>query len=260
MSGDVHRGWTRLLDTVASLRAEDGCPWDREQTLRSMRPYLLEEAHEVLETLDDGDPAALQEELGDLLFNVVMIARIAEEAGLFSIDQVANDIAEKMIVRHPHVFAPGDHGVDAGTVAAWEARKAARAAAGRSRLDGLPPTLPALLHAFRAGEKAAQVGLDWESFGGAREQLDEELEELNQALEDADERAVAHEYGDVLLSAAQLGRFLGVPPEEALREANARFGRRFRHVERGAREAGVRLFELSASDLDDLWSRAKREE
>jgi MazG family protein len=260
MPGDPHPGWQHLLETVAALRAEDGCPWDRAQTLQSMRPYLLEEAHEVLETLDQGDPVALREELGDLLFNVVMLARIAEEAGLFTMDQVAGDIAQKMVVRHPHVFEPGEHGVEAGSVAAWEAAKAAKAAAGRSRLDGLPPTLPSLLHAFRAGEKAAQVGFDWADYDGARAVLDEELGELAEARVAQDPTAIAHEYGDVLLSAAQLGRFLGVSPEDALRMANGRFSRRFRHAEAGARDTGQVLADLSSSDLDALWRRAKEDE
>ena len=259
MPGDLDAGWRRLLEIVASLRAEGGCPWDRQQTLQTMRPYLLEETHEVLETLDADDPVALREELGDLLFNVVMVARIAEEAGLFSIDDVARDISDKMIVRHPHVFDPEAHGIEASTVAAWEARKSARAEPGRSRLDGLPPSLPALLHASRAGEKAAQIGLDWPDYAGVRGKLREELGELDAALRDGDEEAVEREYGDVLLTAAHLGRFLGAPPEDALRGANARFGARFRGVEQRAREAGLDLGALSAAELDALWSRVKRE-
>jgi len=225
-----------------------------------MRPYLLEECHEVLETLDRGDPVALREELGDLLFNVVMLAQMASEAGLFSIDDVAGDIAEKMIVRHPHVFEPGDHGLDVGTVAAWEARKAAKAGRRRSKLDGLPDGLPALLHAWRAGEKAAEVGFDWADHDGARSKVDEELAELAEARAAGDPEAVAREYGDVLFTLAQLGRFLGASPEDSLRMANQRFGARFRKVEAAARADGRILADLDGQALDVLWRRAKKEE
>ncbi len=260
MPGPSQTGWIHLLEIVALLRSEDGCPWDRAQTLKTMGPHLLEETHEVLETLSQDQPAALREELGDVLFNVVMMGRIAEEAGHFTIDEVAEDIAQKMIVRHPHVFEPGEHELSEGTVAAWEARKAEKADPERSRLDGLPSTLPALLHAYRAGEKASHVGLDWPDLAGARAKLDEELQELDSALhEDSPERS-AQEYGDVLLAAAQVGRHLGICPEEALRVANSRFGARFRAVEQGARKKGVLLQQLDPEALDALWRRAKEEE
>lgn len=259
MSSTPESGWAALVAVAATLRSEGGCPWDRAQTPASMRPYLLEETHEVLETLDRDEPVALREELGDLLFNVVLIARMAEERGWFTVDQVAGDIAQKMIVRHPHVFEPGEHDVDAGTLAAWEARKAARAAPGRSRLDGLPPGLPALLHAHRAGEKAAQVGLDWPDAAGARAKLDEELAELDAARAGGDDTQVVHELGDVLMTLAQLARHLGVGGEDALRMANQRFGQRFRHVERAAAVAGRELAALDTEALDALWTRAKSE-
>ncbi len=259
MAQAPHTGWEKLLEIVVALRGPGGCPWDRSQDLRTLRPYLLEECHEVLETLDADDPVGLREELGDLLFNVVMLAQMATEAGHFTIDEVAADIAEKMIVRHPHVFEPGDHGLDAGTVAAWEARKAAKAGRRRSKLDGLPRGLPALLHAHRAGEKAAEVGFDWADADGARAKVDEELAELDDARADGDGAAATRELGDVLFTLAQLGRHLGASPEEALREANGRFGRRFRHAESAARGDGHLLADLDPGQLDALWRRAKEE-
>ena len=155
-----------LIRVVARLRAPDGCPWDRAQTPGSMRPYLVEETYEVVDAIERGSPDDLREELGDLLFQVVLLAQMAREAGHFDIEGVAAGIAQKMVERHPHVFEPDHVEEDAGTVAAWEARKARARPAGRSMLDGLPPQLPALVTAYRVGEKVARVGFDWPDLGG----------------------------------------------------------------------------------------------
>lgn len=247
-----------LVAVVARLRAPDGCPWDRAQDPSSMRPYLVEEAYEVVEAIERDDPRELREELGDLLFQVVLLAQMASESGWFDMADVAGDIRDKMVRRHPHVFDPEHDEEDAGTVAAWEARKAReRRATGRSMLDGLPSALPALIRAHRIGEKVAKVGFDWPDQQSVRAKVDEELGELDEALEAGDHDAVAAEYGDVLLAAANLGRFLGLGPEEALRESSARFERRFRHVERLADERDVLLHELDAEALDGLGRLAK---
>lgn len=266
-----------LRRLIARLRRD--CAWDRAQTLRSMRPYLLEEAYEVLDALDADDPAALNEELGDLLFQVEFLAQLlSEEHPGLSIDSVARGVAQKMIERHPHVFAAGtqpDHvlaavapvgelpqpEVDAARgasdLAAWEARKAASRPAGRSRVDGVPAALPSLLRAHRVGEKLAHVGFDWTDVHGVLAKLDEERAELAEAIASGNAAAIVHEYGDVLLAAASLGRFLGVPGEDALRQANERFEGRFRVVERLAAEQGVRLEDAGAERLDALWRAAK---
>lgn len=266
-----------LRRLIAQLRRD--CPWDRAQTLRSMRPYLMEEAYEALDALDGGDAASLNEELGDLLFQIYFLAQLASEAheGV-SIDSVTRGVVQKMIDRHPHVFAPDtqpeavlnavaptgalpplavEPEAGASGLAAWEARKAANRPAGRSRVDGVPAALPSLLRAHRVGEKLAHVGFDWPDVQGVLAKLDEERAELAEAIASGDPDAIVHEYGDVLLACASLGRFLGVPGEDALRIANQRFEGRFRVVERLAAERGVVLDDAGPERLDALWREAK---
>jgi ATP diphosphatase len=254
---------SRLRVLVDRLRAE--CPWDRAQTFATMRPYLLEECHEVLAVLDEQGAdasrgARLREELGDLLFQVYFLARLAEETGYTDIDGVTEAVIDKMVERHPHVFGPaaGTVGAAESGLAAWEARKAARRAAGSSRVDGVPHALPALLRAHRVGEKVAHVGFDWPDVRGVFDKIDEERAELEHALAAADPDAIRHEYGDLLLACASLGRFLGVSAEDALREANTRFERRFRHVEAQAAAAGVALEEAGLARLEAWWQHAKQ--
>jgi MazG family protein len=215
-----------------------------------MRPYLLEEAHEVLAAVDAGDRVALAEELGDLLFQVVFLARLAEEEGAFDLDAVVAGIERKMVERHPHVFGAGGD----GTLAGWETRKARHKA---SRVDGVPPALPALLRAHRVGEKVAAVGFDWPDVVGVLAKVDEERTELAEALASGDAARIEHEYGDLLLACASLGRFIGVAGEDALRVANRRFEGRFRAVEAKAREAGVPLQEAGLERLERWWQEVK---
>lgn len=249
-----------LRAVVTRLRAE--CPWDRAQDLRTMRPYLLEECHEVLDALDhfEEDPSKLQEELGDLLFQIYFLARLAEEQGAFDLEAAAEAIVAKMIERHPHVYGGADAGAGlgggAGAVGAWEARKAARRTG--SRVDGVPASLPALLRAHRVGEKVAHVGFDWPDIRGVFAKVDEERRELDEAIASGDAAAIRHEYGDLLLATASLGRFLGISGEDALREANTRFEGRFRSVEASAAAAGVRLEDAGVARLEGWWQEAKR--
>lgn len=250
-----------LRSVVAKLRAE--CPWDRAQDLLSMRPYLLEETHEVLDALGAfaSEPDKLEEELGDLLFQVFFLARLAEEQGAFDIEAVAEGIVEKMVERHPHVYggagSTSEEPTAAGTVGAWEARKALRRTTG-SRVDGVPASLPALLRAHRVGEKVAHVGFDWPDLAGVLAKIDEERAELEEAIASGDAAAIRHEYGDVLLATASLGRFLGIAGEDALREANARFEGRFRKVEASAAAAGVAMEQAGLDRLEAWWQEAKR--
>lgn len=244
----------QLRALVVRLRAD--CPWDRAQTAQSMRPYLLEEAYEVLSALDSGDDQHLREELGDLLFQVYFHARLAEERGAFDIAGVADAVVAKMVDRHPHVYGDADPTAE-GTIGAWEARKARR---GGSRVDGVPADLPALLRAHRVGEKLAHVGFDWPDLAGVLAKVDEERAELAEALTQGDAAAIRHEYGDLLLATANLGRFLGVAAEDALREANSRFERRFRGVEAKAAAAGVRLEEAGLERLERWWQAVKRDQ
>lgn len=253
------QGIDELHAVVKRLRVE--CPWDAAQTPQSMRPYVLEEAHEVLEAIASGDPDAIQEELGDLLFQIVLISAMFEASGEFDLDRVAAGIAAKMVRRHPHVFAQDAQGrppADAKeTIAQWEADKQRRRGPQGSILDGVPKTLPALLRAHRVGEKVAHVGFDWPDLSGVRAKIDEELAELDEALEQQDPAAIRHELGDVLLSTANLARFLELGPEDLLQDANRRFEGRFRTLEELARQGGLVLHEQSPQTLERLWEQAK---
>lgn len=243
-----------LVALVARLRAE--CPWDRAQTAASMRVYLLEESAELLDALDADDAARVKEELGDVLFQLVFLARLYEESGDFDLDAATRAITAKMVERHPHVFGAGE-AADPGSNAAWERRKARR---GRSRIDGVPLTLPALVRAHRVAEKASGVGFDWPDLAGVLAKVDEERAELGEALASGDPARVAHEYGDLLLALANLGRFVGVAGEDALRVANQRFERRFRGVEARAAAAGVEPADAGLAQLEAWWQDVKREE
>ena len=248
-----------LTEIVARLRGPDGCPWDKDQTLTSMRPYLLEEVYELLEAMEhDAGEDGLEGELGDTLFVLLLIAQIGADAGRLTLDSVAQRIIRKMVVRHPHVFGDTKDEENPGGIAAWEARKQTE---GRSRLAGVPRSLPALLRAHRQGEKAAAVGFDWTEVGAVLDKVSEEMAELKAAIASKDSHAIEHELGDVLMSLASLGRHLNTPPEAALRRANDRFADRFATLERLAQEEGVVLSGSSDADiLDELWERAKQAE
>jgi MazG family protein len=249
-----------LLAIMERLRGPDGCPWDREQTLRSLRPYLLEEAHEVLEAMDGGDPREHCEELGDLLLQIVFQALLTREAGQFEFADVAEAISRKLVRRHPHVF--GDAKVrDADAVMKqWVALKReekAERGGGKSVLEGVPRELPQLARAERLTEKASRVGFDWPDAAGARAKIDEELGELDEALRAGDAVRAEEELGDVLFSVANLARKLSLPPEEALRGAVGRFITRFQQVEEELERRGVPPGEASLEEMDALWESAK---
>jgi tetrapyrrole methylase family protein/MazG family protein/ATP diphosphatase len=248
----------RLVQIMQRLLAPDGCPWDREQTLQSLRNYVIEEAHEVVDAIDRGDPAELREELGDLLLQIVFQSELARAQGWFGPDDVVAAICEKLIRRHPHVF--GDTKVS-GTdevLVNWEKIKASEKR-GRGALDGVPVALPSLLRALRMGEKAARVGFDWPNGQGARDKVSEELGELDQALASGDKAQAERELGDLLFALVSYARKLELDPEAALRGTLARFAERVRHVERAALAGGRPAEELSPAELDALWVAAKRD-
>ena len=253
----------RLLAVMARLRdPERGCPWDREQTWASIAPHTIEEAYEVADAVERGDPDSVRDELGDLLFQVVFQARIAEEQGLFDFDDVADSISEKLERRHPHVF--GDETVtDAEAQArAWERHKSAeREAKGGQAgvLDGVTLGLPALTRAAKLGRRAAGAGFDWQTPRGVLDKVREEVGELEEAVAAGSASQMREELGDLLFSVAQLARHLGVDPEGALREAGGKFEQRFRTMEARATAEGRILAGLSAAELEDLWLEAKRQ-
>ncbi|HWB81226.1 MAG TPA: nucleoside triphosphate pyrophosphohydrolase [Nannocystaceae bacterium] len=248
-----------LRDLMDRLLGEGGCPWDREQTLESLRPYLLEEAHEVLEAM--GDPQRHRKELGDLLFQIVFHAALREREGAFDLEDVIAAIRDKMIERHPHVFGPEPESLSSDEVARrWEARKRAKASEHDLGSLGVPAALPSLLRAFRLQDKAAALGFDWPDVGGALAKLEEELEELAQARSRADPAAMHDELGDVLFVLVRLATKLGLDADAALAHANAKFERRFGHVLRVLAERGEDPQAVGLAGLDALWDDAKRAE
>ncbi|MDD5705776.1 MAG: nucleoside triphosphate pyrophosphohydrolase [Kiritimatiellae bacterium] len=255
-------GIERLCSILARLRGPDGCPWDREQTLESLKTCLLEETYELLDVMSGADRDAHAEELGDVLLQVALQARLREEAGDFNLDDVARRLSDKLIRRHPHVF--GEAAV-AGTdevLRNWERIKrdeCGRRAAPRSALEGVPAALPALLRAQRVQAKAARVGFDWPDRDGPERKLAEELDELRVAVAAGERAAMAHEMGDVLFSLVNLCRFLEIDAEEALRGSVLRFSSRFRAVEQHVHASGREMRDHSLAELDAIWERVKRE-
>jgi MazG family protein len=252
----------RLLAIMARLRdPERGCPWDREQNFATIAPYTIEEACEVADAIERGDMTALKDELGDLLFQVVFHARMAEEDGLFAFDDVAEAIGDKMERRHPHVFGDAEIASIAAQNEAWEAHKAAeREAKGEaaSVVDGVAIALPALLRAAKISRRAARIGFDWPDAASVIDKIEEELDEIEDALDDhAPPAALEEEIGDLLFAAANLARKLDIEPETALRRATAKFERRFRRVETLAKARGV---ERDLDALEALWQEVKAQE
>jgi MazG family protein len=259
--------FTELVDVVRRLRGPDGCPWDREQTPQSLRGCLLEESYEVLDALDRDDPDDLRDELGDRLLQVVCQAEMAAQAARFTIEDVIAGVADKMIRRHPHVFGDTVASDSAEVVRNWSRIKAEeRAAKGKSKdvdqsiLSGLPTELPALHAAHRIGEKAARVGFDWPSATAAMSKVHEEIRELEEALASGDPARIAHELGDALLALSSVGRLADQNAEVCLREALARFTRRFRGIERAVAAAGRDIHSVPQAELESLWDAEKAAE
>jgi tetrapyrrole methylase family protein/MazG family protein len=254
-----------LVSIMDRLRGPGGCPWDREQTVQTVASYLIEEAYEVVDAVRSGEHDKLGEELGDLLLQVVFMARIAAENGWFDMDAVCEGISEKMIRRHPHVFADRQVADSAEVLRNWEdIKKEERGSEPeRSALDGIPGALPALLKAYRMTQKAAALGFDWQRPADVVAKLREEVEELDAELGSEEGEAterVRRELGDVLFAFANLARHLEVEPEAALQDANGKFMRRFQAIERRLRERGQSMRQLTIEELDRLWDAVKAEE
>lgn len=257
-----------LVKIMDRLREPDGCPWDREQDYETLRSYLIEECYEVADALDRGDRGDLREELGDLLFQIVFLSRLAKEEGNFTAADVVRGIAEKMIRRHPHVFGDATAETPEAVLRNWEEIKrqekgldkagAPPGEASHSVLDGVPVALPALLKAQRLGTKAARVGFDWDRPSEVLEKIEEELGELRQAVGQQDRAAVREELGDVLFSLVMLARKLDVDPEGALERTNLKFVRRFNWIERELGKESKRVDEERVERLEQLWDAAKR--
>lgn len=255
------RDFADLVALMHRLRAPAGCPWDAEQTHRSLRPYLLEEAYEVLDAIDDGSDSALCDELGDLLLQVVFHAELAAERGAFTIGDVIEGLSAKLVRRHPHVFAETQVSSSAEVERNWSAiKRVEREKAGLaapSAIDGLPRALPALARAHRMGEKAANVGFDWNCAAAVRDKIDEELAEVDLALAATDPAALEEEIGDLLFAVASFARLSGIQAESALSAALVKFDARFRRLEQHLAHSGQAIHDLESADLEALWQRLK---
>ncbi len=246
---------SRLLAIMERLRGEDGCPWDRQQTPESLRPYVIEEAHELVEAITSGTPEEVREELGDVLLQVVFHSQIARERGLFDFAAVAGGIGDKLLRRHPHVFG-GEKAADAEeALRSWERIKAEKEGKTSRKRER---HLPALHRAMRVQEKAAGLGFDWEEPGQLLDKLAEEVAETREAVARGDRAQVRDEVGDLLFMAVNIARFLEIHPDDALEGALEKFDRRWGHMERRAAETGRELAALTLAEMEELWQEAKR--
>jgi MazG family protein len=259
--------FTRLVDIMATLRGPGGCPWDREQTIDTLKPFVLEETYEVLEAIDRHDHRALCEEVGDFVFEAVFVAQLEAEAGHFTIADSLQSVADKLVRRHPHVFgrADGEAALDsAGQVRTrWEEIKAQERSTGpkdKTLLSGIAPALPALLRAFHIGTRAASVGFDWHGAGDIVDKIQEEVDELREVVDapgPIDQARAEEEMGDLLFTIANLSRKLGIEPETALRKANDKFTKRFGTLEKAVADSGRVMKGMTLDELENEWRLAK---
>ena len=260
MAEDLGNLFDKLVNIMRRLRAPDGCPWDREQTRDSLKPFLIEETYEVLEAMESEDLQKFQEELGDLLFQIIFHAQIAEENREFSIEDVLRQASEKMTRRHPHVFSNAQVANAQEVLFNWEEIKKEERPPGESVLEGVPRNLPSLLRAHRLQDRAARMGFDWRDAKEVLEKVEEEMAELKKAFTQGERMRMEEELGDLFFSLVNLARFLEVNPEEALRKTISRFIHRFRYIEEEMAKKGRLLREASLEEMDRLWEEAKTKE
>jgi tetrapyrrole methylase family protein/MazG family protein len=248
-----------LVKLMNRLRGPGGCPWDREQTHKSLKPYLIEETYEVIEAIDEKSTDMLREELGDLLLQVVFHSELARERGDFDVYDVIEELNNKLVSRHPHVFGETEAKTAEDVLAQWHRLKKeeAKIKGRESILEGIPPHLPALLKAHKVTEKAARVGFDWEHVDQVFEKVKEEMGEFEEAFKKKDPKEMEGELGDLLFALVNIGRFIEVNPEEALRKTISRFMRRFRYIEESLAQNGKDFKDVSLQEMDQLWNEAK---
>lgn len=247
-----------LIAIMSALRGENGCPWDKEQTRESLKPFLVEEAYEVLEAIDEKKPEAIKEELGDLLFQIVFQCQIAKEREEFDMAAVIDTIGKKMVARHPHVFGDADYKTSAEVLVHWEEQKKREGKQRESVLDGIPKELPSLLRAHRLQDRASRVGFDWERVEDVLPKLDEELTEFREALKRQRTKEIEDELGDIFFVLVNIARFVGINPEDALRKTISKFISRFRYIEMAAADRGKTLSDMTLAEMDALWDEAKK--
>lgn len=249
-----------LVDIVAALRGPDGCPWDREQNRTSLKAFLVEELYELIDAIDDNDMNGMKEELGDLLFQIVMHCQLSKEEGIFEISDVIEGIARKMIVRHPHVFAGKSVNTSQDVIRHWEEHKKGEQKGRESLLDRIPRSLPALSKAQILQKKASGVGFDWDNLSEVLHKLDEEIIEFKAALQEKKQKDIESEIGDILFVMVRVSNFFHVDPENALRRSIAKFMHRFRYMEKEASMQRRTLAEMTLEEMEILWESAKKED
>jgi tetrapyrrole methylase family protein/MazG family protein len=249
-----------LLNIMAALRGDKGCPWDRDQTRESLKPFIVEEAYEVLEAIDEKDPEAIKEELGDLLFQIIFQCQIAKEKGEFDISGVIEKVSSKMIARHPHVFGDADYKTADEVLVHWEEQKRKEGKQRGSITDGVPKNMSSLLRAQRLQDRVSRVGFDWDRIDDVVKKLDEELEEFKSALYYKKHDEIEDEIGDIFFALVNISRFVGINPEDALRKTISRFISRFRFIEMAAADQGKKLSDMTLEQMDALWDEAKKSE
>ena len=250
----------KLIDIMSALRGDKGCPWDKEQTRDSLKPFLLEETYEVLEALDEGDSEKIKEELGDLLFQIVFHCQLAKEKNEFDMSDVIEEISRKMLNRHPHVFGKTKFKSKEHFRKYWDEEKKREGKKRESILEGVPKALPSLLRAHKLQKKAARVGFDWKKTEDVFEKMNEELKEFRKALKNKKQPEIEDELGDIFFMLVNISRFVGVNPEDALRKTISKFISRFRYIEMKAADKKRNLSDMTLKEMDKLWDEAKKRE
>jgi len=249
-----------LINIAARLRAPDGCPWDKEQTRESLKPFLVEELHEVIDAFEENDPEHIKEELGDLLFQIVLQSQLAKEEGLFDIHDVVDGISRKMVQRHPHVFGDRDLKTSEDVKVWWDEHKKKEGKVHDSAIGGVPRSLPALLRASKIQKKATKVGFDWSRIEDVFKKLEEEIGELKEAINGKKQDEIEDEMGDLFFVLVRIANFVEVNPEDALTGTIRKFDQRFRHIEAAAARQGRKLSDMTLAEMDVFWEQAKKSE
>ncbi len=247
-----------LVKIVEKLRGPEGCPWDREQTRESLKPFLIEELYELLDALDENNSEGIKEELGDMLFQIILHCQLSKEERLFDVNDVIDNIIRKMIRRHPHVFGNKKLTTSKEVLSWWEEHKKKEGKNRESIMEGIPKTLPALLRAHKLQDKASRAGFDWDRIEDVFKKLEEEMNEFKNAFDKKNEKEIEEELGDIFFVLVRISQFVGVNPEEALRKTISKFIRRFRHIEMKALEQGRKLSDMTLNEMDILWEEAKK--
>lgn len=248
-----------LVNIIKKLRAPDGCPWDREQNLYSLKNHFIEEAYEFIDALDNNDIENIKEELGDILLHIIMHSVIAEEEGLFSINDVIESISSKLIRRHPHVFSDLKVKNTEDVMEHWEAIKVNEGKIRASIFDGIPRSLPPVQQSYKIQKRAAKTGFDWSNASECMEKVEEEFAELKNALESGDKEHIEHEMGDMFFALINLARFIDIDPDESIRKVNQRFKKRFNYIEEKLSEKQISLKDANFKEMEKLWQEAKKQ-